>query len=254
VIIFGFGNYNNLLSLLVPIALLMYASVLIAVSVLRWKKPNQHRPFKVWFGKIGPIVVSLLYLAVIVVWLMTVPKAFNMFNLGISFILLGIPIFLLLMSYYDPESIKSFNDSFARFGLMFEEVNFPRKFRKELLSYFTDLEDKTVLDYGAGVGSLTMHLAESVGPKGKIYATDLSSKNIEILHKRLTKHGYTNVEVIHDEHQINRIHPSIKNVDVVFSVGMLSYLQDVKKVLKEIYKILPRTGRYAWSNMWIISG
>jgi ubiquinone/menaquinone biosynthesis C-methylase UbiE len=88
-----------------------------------------------------------------------------------------------------------------------------------------------------------LNLAEVVGPKGKIYATDLSLKNTEILSKRLQKRGYKNVEVIHDEHQFNRVHPTIRNVDVVFSVGMLGYVQNINKVLKELYKILPRNGK-----------
>ena len=243
VVIFGFGNYNKLLELLVPIALIMYSSVLIAVTVLRFTRPAQPRPFKVWFGKIGPVIVSLIYLGVIVAWLMYTPNSLDMFKLGLSFILFGIPIFLLLTSYYDPESIKNLNDSFARFAVLFENFNFPKKFRKELLTYFENLNEKTVLEYGAGVGTLTMHLAQSVGPKGKIYATDLSKKNIDILSKRLEKRHYTNVEVIHDEHQVNRIHPSIKNVDVVFSVGMLSYMQDIHKVLREINRVLPRHGK-----------
>lgn len=243
VVIFGFGNYQNLLELLVPIALIMYSSVLIILSVLRFKKPNYPRPFKVWFGKTGPIIVSILYITVIITWLIYTPNAFNLLRLGLSFILFGIPIFLLLISYYDPDYIKTINDSFARLTILFENFNFPKKFRRELLSYFQDLDEKTILDYGAGVGTLTLHLAESVGPKGKIYATDLSLKNVEILKKRLQKKNYQNVEVIHDEHQFNRVHPSIKNVDAVFSVGMLSYVQDIRKVLKEIYKILQKDGK-----------
>jgi basic amino acid/polyamine antiporter, APA family len=243
VVLFGFGNYSNLLSLMVPIALLMYTSVLIAVVVLRFKKPDHPRPFKVWFGKIGPIIVSLIYLSVIVSWILYTYNAINMLRLGISFILFGIPIFLLLISYYDPEYIRTVNDSFARLSVWFEGVNFPKKFRMELLEYFKDLQDKTVLDYGAGVGTLTLHLSETVGPNGKIYATDLSEKNIEILNKRLSRRNIANVEVIHDEHQFNRVHPSIRNVDAVFSLGMLSYVQDVKKVLKEIHKILPNGGK-----------
>ncbi len=244
VVIFGFGNYEYLLALLVPIAILMYVSVIMAVTVLRFKKPFHPRPFKVWFGKTGPVVVSGIYLATVIIWLITTPNAQSMLNLGLSFIFFGIPIFLLLISYYDPESIKRINDSFARFSVFFENISFPREFRKELIDYFKDdLYNKTVLDYGAGVGTLTMHLAELVGPKGKIYATDLSNKNIEILMKRVLKKGYTNIEMIHDEHQVNRVHPNVRNVDAVFSVGMLGYIQNVNKVLKELYKILPRNGK-----------
>lgn len=256
VIIFGFGNYTRLLELLVPIALLMYISVIMSVTVLRFKKPNHERPFKVWFGKIGPAIISLIYIAVIVAWIITVPDSISLFKLGLSFILFGIPIFLLLVSYYDPDYIKQINDSFSKLGVIFEDINFPKNFRRELLSYFEDLTDKTVLEYGSGVGTLTLHLAESVGPKGKIYATDLSEKNTEVLKKRLLKKKYTNVEVIHDEHQVNRIHPSIKNVDIVFSVGMLGYVQDIKKVLREIRRILPKHGKICMVEyvdyFWII--
>ena len=243
VIVFGFGSYTYLLSLLVPLALIMYISVILSVTVLRFKKPNHPRPFKVWFGKIGPILVSLLYIVVVVLWLINTPNSFGVIRLGLSFILFGIPIFLLLIIYYDPESMRALSNFLSRFEVIMENYNFPKKFRRELLSYFEDMEDKTVLEYGSGVGTLTMNLAESVGPRGKIFATDLSSHNVEILRKRLISRKFENVEVIHDEHQINRIHPSIKNVDMVFSVGMLSYVQDIQKVLKEINKLLPRHGK-----------
>jgi ubiquinone/menaquinone biosynthesis C-methylase UbiE len=88
-----------------------------------------------------------------------------------------------------------------------------------------------------------LYLAEAVGPQGKIYATDLSHRNIHLLEKRLEKKGITHVTVIHDEHQVNRIHPSIENVDFIFSVGMMSYMQDVRKILKQMNRILPETGR-----------
>jgi amino acid transporter/phospholipid N-methyltransferase len=242
-IFIGFASYRYLLSLLVPLALMMYISVLLSVTILRYKKPQHPRPYRTWFGKSGPILVSIIYTTVLVAWLIYVPNAVSMFKLGLSFILFGIPIFLLLISYYDPDAIKRVNDSFARMGLLLEGINFPKSFRKELLAYFTDLEDKKVLDYGAGIGTLTLHLADLVGPNGRVYATDISAKNIDILHKRLEGKKLKNVEIILDEHQFSRIHPDIKSVDVVFSVGVLSYIQDIKKILKDIHRILPKHGK-----------
>ncbi|MGV8086853.1 MAG: amino acid permease [Candidatus Woesearchaeota archaeon] len=244
VILVGFGTYEYLLALLVPMAILMYTAVILSVPILRYTKPDHPRPFKVWFGKSGPIIISLIYFAAVITWVIVTPNSLNMLRLGLSFILFGIPIFLLLISYYDPESIKKINDYFAHFGVFFENISFPKNFRKELLESFKDdLYDKTVLDFGSGVGTLTMHLAELVGSKGKVYATDLSHKNVEILIKRAAKHGYKNIEVIHDEHQVNRVHPAIRNIDAVFSVGMLGYIQNVSKVLKELYKLLPHNGK-----------
>jgi ubiquinone/menaquinone biosynthesis C-methylase UbiE len=244
VILFCFGRYDYLLELLLPIALLMYITVILSVTILRFKKPNHPRPFKVWFGKIGPIIISLIYLATVAAFLITVPNASSMIDMGLRLVFFGVPIFLLLISYHDPESIRQINDSVAKFSVAFEGMSFPKEFRKELLAYYEeDLENKTVLDYGSGVGTLTMHLAEAVGPRGKIFATDLSQKNVDILLERAEKKGFSNIEVIHDNEHLTRVHPLVKNVDTVFSVGVLGYIQDVSKVLKDIYNILPKNGK-----------
>ncbi|MBI2659212.1 class I SAM-dependent methyltransferase, partial [Candidatus Woesearchaeota archaeon] len=89
----------------------------------------------------------------------------------------------------------------------------------------------------------TMHLAEDVKPNGRVYATDLSRKDLLITKKRLVKKGHKHVIVVHDEHQVNRVHPSIPHVDAVVSIGMMGYLQDVKKVLKEMRELLPYGGK-----------
>ncbi|MFH1506686.1 MAG: amino acid permease [archaeon] len=243
VVIIGFGNYKILLSMLVPLALFMYISVLLAVTILRFKNPDKKRFFKAPFGKIGPIIISLFYLGIIISWLATETGALSLFKVIISFVLLGIPIYLLLMFYYDPDAIIKVNSWFAYVALWMENFLLPISVRKEILAIFKDLRGKSVLDYGAGIGTMTLHLAEAVGPKGKVYATELSPKNIMILKKRLKYEGHFHVEVIHDQHQINRVHPDVHMVDYVFSVGMLGYMQDVKSILKDIRDILPEHGK-----------
>ncbi len=243
IVIIAFGTYDSLLGMLTPLALIMYITVLLAVTILRYKMKNVNRTFKVPFGKTGPVLVALLYLGVVVIWLLKVPGALNLFRIIISLVIFGIPIYLLLVFLYDPEAIVNFSNYFSRLTLWFENVILPKRIRNNIMGLFKDLERKVVLEYGAGVGTLTMHLAEAVGPQGKIYATDLSHRNIHLLEKRLEKKGITHVTVIHDEHQVNRIHPSIENVDFIFSVGMMSYMQDVRKILKQMNRILPDTGR-----------
>jgi APA family basic amino acid/polyamine antiporter len=242
IVIIAFGAYDSLLGMLTPLALIMYIIVLLAVTILRFKMKNVNRTFKVPFGKIGPVLVALLYLGVVVLWLLQVPGALNLFRIIISLVIFGIPIYLLLIFLYDPEAIVNFSNYFSRLTLWFENVILPKRIRNYIMGLFKDLERKVVLEYGAGVGTLTMHLAEAVGPRGKIYATDLSHRNIHLLEKRLEKKGIKHVTVIHDEHQVNRIHPTIENVDFIFSVGMMSYMQDVRKILKEMNRILPDAG------------
>jgi len=239
----GFGNYERILSMFTPLALIMYIAVLLAVPILRHKFKDVKREFKVPFGKIGPVLVALIYAGVIFAWLYMQPAAQSTFRIVLSLISFGIPIYILLTFFYDSDAISGFANGSSRLSLWFENLFLPRGVRKHIMGLFHDLKDKVVLEYGAGVGTLTLHLAEAVGPGGKVYATDLSHRNLTLLRKRLTRRGIGHVEIIHDEHQVNRVHPSIKSADFIFSVGVMSYMQDVKKILKEMRRLLPESGK-----------
>ncbi len=238
----GFGQYTIMLSLLVPMALLMYAAVICCVPVLRWKMPTMNRPYKAPCGTWGPIVVAVLYLSVIGVWLIKDPSAWPIFLIGLSLIAIGIPIYLLLTFYYNPDAIIPAINNISVLTYWLEDLLLPKRIRKEVLSLFEEYEGKNILEFGSGVGTMTMHLAELVKPGGHIYAVDLSKTNLKIVEKRSLKKGHDHVHLIHDEHQMNRVHPDVPEIDMIFSFGMLSYIQDLKKVLKELHVRLPEGG------------
>jgi basic amino acid/polyamine antiporter, APA family len=243
VLFIGFGVYEDLISLLVPLALLMYIFVLLALVILRFKEPNRLRTYKAPFGKVLPFVVILFYLAIIGVWLFTDPNASQLFRMALSLIFFGIPIYLLLTFYYNPQAVIGFNNSMATISMKMENLFLPRKIRKQILAVFKNIEGRTILEYGAGVGTLTAHLMEQIGPKGKVYAIDASPKNLKLLGKRLIKEGITNLQLIHDEHQFTRIHPAVQHADMAFSVGMLGYIQNPQGVLRSLSDIMPEHGR-----------
>jgi ubiquinone/menaquinone biosynthesis C-methylase UbiE len=234
---------RSLLHLLLPIVLILYAAVILAFIVMRKTKAGQKRPFKVRWGIPLALFLLLAIGALMLLWLLTDHAALRTLQDAAGFAILGIPIFLLLSFYYDPETIIKVTEWFAFVSLWLENLLLPKKIRKEMLSVFENLEEKHILEYGAGVGTLTMHLAEKVGPRGKVTATDLSAKNLKILERRLRKKEIVHVSTVHDPHQVNRVHPEITEVDFVFSVGQLSYIQDMQKVLKDISKILPEGGK-----------
>ncbi|MDP3764901.1 MAG: amino acid permease [Nanoarchaeota archaeon] len=244
-LVFGmaFGRYKALLSLLLPLGLIMYFFVIWSVPILRNKEANIKRSFSVPFAKISSFILMTFIIVVIAAWIFSDPNAVNTLKLGLSLILVAIPIYLLLEIYYNPDAIIKINDSLAYLTLLTEKIILPKSIRNEVLALLGDIKGKTLLEFGCSVGTLTMHLAEAVNPNGRIYATDLSRKDLLITKKRLMKRGHSHVIVIHDEHQINRVHPSIPHVDAIVSIGMMGYLQDVKKVLKEMRDLLPYGGK-----------
>jgi len=244
-LVFGmaFGRYRQLLSLLLPLGFIMYFFVILSVPIIRKKEPNAKREFRVPSVKICSVILMAFIMAVVAIWALSDTSAINTLKLGISLIFVGMPIYLLLEIYYNPDTIIKINDTLAYVTLFTERIILPKSIRKEILALLGDIKGKKVLEFGCSVGTLTMHLAESVNPNGRVYATDLSRRDLLITKKRLLKRGHTHVIVIHDEHQVNRVHPSIPHVDAIVSIGMMGYLQDVKKVLKEMRDLLPYGGK-----------
>ena len=237
------GRYRTLLSLLLPLGLIMYILIIMIVPILRKKYPDMQRSFKVPFANIGSYLVVGFLISLMVIWITSEPNAWQILKLGLSFVAIGIPIYLLLEAYYDPDFIIRINDALAYFTLLTERFILPSNVRKEILTLLGDIRSKTVLEYGCSVGTLTLDLAENVKPGGKVYATDLSKKDLIITNNRMKKRGHEHVIIIHDEHQVNRVHPDIPHVDSIVSMGMMGYMQDVKKILREMWELMPYGGR-----------
>jgi len=232
------GAYRSLLILLIPLAIITYSFVLFALFLLRIKKPKLKREFKVPFGKIGPLLVILFNIFLLVMWLTQEEGAYKSMFLGLSFIFMGIPVYFLLEMYYNPKMIRFVNDIFAYLILFTERIALPLKVRKEMIELLGNIKGKVILEFGCSVGTLTLHLAEEVGSNGKIYATDLSKRETLITQKRIEKKGHKHVFVLHDEKHHSRVHPDIPEIHTVASVGMLGYLQDTNKVLRDLNKRL----------------
>ncbi len=242
-IIVGAGSYETLLHLLVPLVLFVYSATILCVVILRYKIPEKKRWFTCPAGKVGPFFIVLFLVSLLVMWLLYVPHSINLFLLAISFVIVGIPVFLLLKIYYDPYAIVHLNDILAPLEWLFDRFFILKSVMTEIFDLLEGERGKKILDFGAGVGTLTLHLANEVGEEGRVYAVDFSKKSLEIAQTRSEKFGLTNVEFLHDIHQINRVHQSIPPVDAIVSIGVFGYIQDLKKVLKEMYQILPEDGK-----------
>ena len=250
ILLMGFGKYQVLLSLLVPMGFVMYIIVLLALSLMRFTKPGLKRPFKAPFGKVGPLIVSALFIASIIGWARLEPNSLNLLNLSGSLILIGIPLYFLVEIYYDPKAITNTTDLLSRYHLFTERITLPKSVIGQVLVFIGDVRGKQVLEYGAGVGTLTLPLARAVGAKGTVYATHFSANDLKIVQRRVKKQEWESlgrefgdVEIIYDPEQLTRIPPRITYADAVVSIGMLGYVQEISRVLSQVNAILPQDGK-----------
>jgi APA family basic amino acid/polyamine antiporter len=232
------GVYRELLVMLVPLAVIVYSLVLFALVILRYKEPNRTRAYKAPFGKFGPLLVILFNIILIRTWIVMESDAVRSLKFGFSLIGAGIPFYLLFEMYYNPKAIRFADDILAYITLLTERVALPLSARKQIISLLGNIKGKTLLEFGCSVGTLTRHLAEEVGPKGMIYATDISKRQLKIAEGRLKKHHH--VILIHDEHHHRRVHPAVPEIHTIVSISALSYIKEVKSVLRDMNKRLKR--------------
>jgi amino acid transporter len=245
-VIVGAGSYETLLSLLVPLVLILYSFVLFSLTIFRFTLPNQKRYFKVPFGKIGPSIIVIFLISLVGGWLWETHNAWNVLKLGLSFILLGIPIYFLLEMYYNEKAIRKVNSHFALIGILFEWLIHPKGYINKLFSLLGPVRNKKVLEYGFTVGTLTKKLSKKV-LGGKIYAFDSTEHNVNIGKRRLKKHK--NI-VVHHHKSLNHfeIKQKIPKVHVIISSGALSYAQNPQRVLHGLSKRLLKGGKIVFAE------
>ena len=134
------------------------------------------------------------------------------------------------------------------FSWLYEPLILSKEIRKELYEKIGDIAGKKILLYGTTGTKFTIDVADKVGTAGKVYVTDLSEKTIYKISEKIERKKITHITAIHDEHQVNRVHPHIPQVNAIISTGMLGHVQDLRKVAKEMAAILPDSGRIVFKE------
>ncbi len=98
-----------------------------------------------------------------------------------------------------------------------------------------------VADIGCGTGFLTIPLARIVGPKGKVYAVDISKEMLNDVRRRIKKEGLKNVKVIVSKE--NEIPVKSKDVDYCLLSSVVHELENSTLFFKELKRLLKDNGK-----------
>ena len=100
-------------------------------------------------------------------------------------------------------------------------------------------EGQTFLDYGCGTGDFTIPAAKKVTEKGKVYALDYFSRQLEVVEARSEKVGLANIETILSSSETGLPDES---VDVVWMCDVLHEIKERRAVLEELHRVLKSEG------------
>jgi len=101
--------------------------------------------------------------------------------------------------------------------------------------------DQVVADIGAGSGYYTVRMAAAVGAGGKVYATDIQPGMLDILRRRLTREGLTNVETVLGLPDDPKL-PSA-TLDLALMVDVYHELESPQVFVRRLRAALKPTGR-----------
>ena len=104
-------------------------------------------------------------------------------------------------------------------------------------------EGMNFADIGCGNGYFTFPASGITGPKGRVFALDISPEMLEEINTRVKEENKTNIEVINTEE--NNLKITKESVDLAFSCNVVHEAKDLDLFLKEVERILRPGGRIA---------
>lgn len=121
----------------------------------------------------------------------------------------------------------------------------PEREREEAPSRAIEALDLTtgmvVADIGAGSGYYASRMAKAVGPTGKVYATDIQPGMIELLNRRVTAEGLTNVTTVLGGMDDPKLPPA--SIDLAIMVDVYHELQQPQVFLQKLKETFKPGGR-----------
>ena len=130
------------------------------------------------------------------------------------------------------------------------------EYSSEALDFFSDRRAAThasfllpylekgmsVLDCGCGPGTITLDLAEIVSP-GEVIGIDISSRQVEVAESIRVQRKLDNIQFVVGD--VRKLEFQSGSFDIVFSHGVIEYLEDPVQAFQEIYRVLKDNGKVA---------
>lgn len=132
-------------------------------------------------------------------------------------------------------------DSYEQVG-----VDFFARFGAELVSRAAPAVGASALDLGCGRGHVLFPLAEAVGPAGRVVATDLSPRMVELTAAEVAERGLRNVVVEVGDAAAPAFGPA--SFDVVTAGMVMFFVPDPRAALRAVREVLRPGGRLAMSS------
>jgi basic amino acid/polyamine antiporter, APA family len=240
-VIIGAGKYETLLHMLIPLVLVVYSAVLLGVVVLRYKKPEVKRPYRVIWGKFGPILTTLFMIFLLVMFVKETHNALDVLKISAFLVLLGIPSYFAIEIFYEKKYVTLRRNVRAWFAHRYHKLPLSLSVFKKVIKYVGEPNNRTeFLAMNAHLGAFTQRLL-----KGK-----RKFKSIHVVHQSALHLKYLKESISLDKVHLHKVRtlkiPEIGKVNKVVDFNTIGYVKDISKFLGQLNKVLVKRGKFCF--------
>lgn len=237
--IVSLGSFKTVLGLLIPLVIIMYSAMLVCFIKLRKTHPGK-RHYKAPFGKYGAASLIVFYVGLLLLWLVQ-PGSLEISIMGVIFILIGIPLYMIIKLSTDTHFVEGFYDRISWLWDRSFRIWYDSKEAKNVINKIEFKKGMTILDFGCGSGITTLELAKKIRQEGTIVAVDISEKQLENAYRKINHSmKISNVVFIKESHLDLKI-----KFDALTMVGVVEHMNNPKKDIRKIFSTLKKGATFS---------
>ncbi|PIZ52281.1 hypothetical protein COY27_00770 [Candidatus Woesearchaeota archaeon CG_4_10_14_0_2_um_filter_33_13] len=234
----GSGSYETLLHILLPLIIFVYSAVLLSLVVLRFKKPQILRPYKVIFGKVGPLITILFMGFLLVMFLLETKSSLSLLKVSLSLVLFGVPAYFFIEIFYEANYITLRRDIFAKLRKHWHKMPHHRSIYSTLIKHSGLIRNNAIiLDHNSPVGIIGHYLLKRKIPFSKLLVVNSSNEEISLIKKRTRSK-----RVFLHKSKPGQFANNLSQVDVLYSYNVLGYVKMMDNYVRDICSKLKTGG------------
>lgn len=116
------------------------------------------------------------------------------------------------------------------------------KYRDKAVNALNLQKGDIVVELGCGTGLNFQRVLEKIGSNGKLIGIDVTEKMLEVARKRIQKHRWDNIELVHKD---IAEYEFPKEIDGIFATGALQYSAKHEQIVKHGHDALKHGKSFA---------
>ncbi len=246
-VVIGSGNYETLLHMLIPLIFVVYSAVLLSVIILRYRRPELPRPYKVIFGRSGPLLTILFMVFLLVMFIRETQGALDILRISAGLIAFGIPAYFFIELFYDEKYVRLRRDAVARMSHHLHRIPLPKPAFSRILRMVGPLSSKSdIMVFNSFTGAFTSRLLKGHIPFHRVHVANESSEELAVFRERLQESGFPGRQV--STHYLRALSiPAIPGgINAFISFNDLGYVKNLPEFLAQLRRVLQPGGKYCF--------